>query len=524
MKLLDERFVYDEISDNNHMTVNNTFYDSPMISRKERNRRKASIKVSKRKKGKRYKKKTYFLKVNLDLKEKNKYIVIITATLAAGAAISSHIYFKHHFYIGSTINCISVSGKSVQEAEKIIEESIENYSLTLQGRNGQTIVLSGRDFDLKYNPNKIDEIQYIKESQNESFWIKSLFKDENKDGNNILVTYNEELLDKLVDNSDLFNEDNVIKPENPKFVYENNEFQIRDEVYGNKIKKDVLIDEIKKSILCGKENLDIEELNCYEEPDFTKSSDKAVKIKNILNQYKNAQIKYSFGDHEEILDMSTMGNWIEIDDNFNESINEDKVKEFVNKLADKYDTVGKERSFTSTSGRTVTVSGGDYGFKIDRTAEVEQIINDLKERKAVQREPVYEQKAINSITDDIKKTCVEIDLTNQHLWFYKDGNIITQGDIVSGSIANGTITPEGTYKLKYKAKDSVLVGEDYRSPVSFWMPFNGNIGMHDASWRSTFGGKIYVSSGSHGCVNLSYRLANDIFYNIEEGTPIVCYY
>ena len=90
-------------------------------------------------------------------------------------------------------------------------------------------------------------------------------------------------------------------------------------------------------------------------------------------------------------------------------------------------------------------------------------------------------------------------------------------------MANGTITPEGTYKLKYKDKDSVLVGENYRSPVSFWMPFNGNIGMHDASWRYSFGGQIYMTNGSHGCVNLPYSLANDIFYNIDEGTPIICY-
>ncbi|MGN0144304.1 MAG: L,D-transpeptidase family protein, partial [Clostridium sp.] len=225
-----------------------------------------------------------------------------------------------------------------------------------------------------------------------------------------------------------------------------------------------------------------------------------------------------------VLDMSTMSDWIDIDDDYNTSVDEEKVKEFVNSFADKYDTVGKARTFTGTNGREVTVSGGDYGFKIDRPAESEQLINDFNGKQIVQREPVYSQKGINSVINDIEKTYVEIDLTNQHLWFYKDGNIVTQGDIVSGCLATGNKTPAGTYKLKYKAKDSVLVGENYRSPVSFWMPFNGNIGMHDASWRSRFGGNIYVSGGSHGCVNIPYSLAKVIFNNIDEGTPIICYY
>lgn len=56
------------------------------------------------------------------------------------------------------------------------------------------------------------------------------------------------------------------------------------------------------------------------------------------------------------------------------------------------------------------------------------------------------------------------------------------------------------------------------------MPFNGGIGIHDAIWRSQFGGNIYKTNGSHGCVNAPPYLAQKIFENIEPGTPIVCYY
>ena len=148
--------------------------------------------------------------------------------------------------------------------------------------------------------------------------------------------------------------------------------------------------------------------------------------------------------------------------------------------------------------------------------EINQIKHDIEGKKPVSRKPVYSKTALGDVTNDIGSTYVEINMSKQHLWFYKDGALVTEGDVVTGNVGNGTATPEGTYSLKYKAKDSVLVGEGYRSPVSFWMPFIGNsIGLHDASWRSEFGGEIYKTSGSHGCVNLPYSLAQSIYKDEE---------
>jgi lipoprotein-anchoring transpeptidase ErfK/SrfK len=87
----------------------------------------------------------------------------------------------------------------------------------------------------------------------------------------------------------------------------------------------------------------------------------------------------------------------------------------------------------------------------------------------------------------------------------------------------GYATPKGVYRLKYKQKNTVLRGEDYAVPVTFWMPFNGGVGLHDASWRSVFGGSIYETNGSHGCVNMPYNVAKPIFDNIDVNTPVICY-
>ncbi len=99
-----------------------------------------------------------------------------------------------------------------------------------------------------------------------------------------------------------------------------------------------------------------------------------------------------------------------------------------------------------------------------------------------------------------------------------------ESDFVSGNHAKGYDTPSGAYPLTYKQKDATLKGENYRTPVSYWMPFNGNIGMHDAKWRSSFGGQIYMTNGSHGCVNLPPAVAKVIFQNISTGDPVLCYH
>jgi lipoprotein-anchoring transpeptidase ErfK/SrfK len=118
---------------------------------------------------------------------------------------------------------------------------------------------------------------------------------------------------------------------------------------------------------------------------------------------------------------------------------------------------------------------------------------------------------------------VEINITRQHVWFYKNGKLITQGDVVTGDPNKGYSTNVGTYMLNYKEKESTLRGANYEAKVTYWMPFNGNIGIHDASWRYSFGGEIYKRNGTHGCINSPLYLAKAIFENIEEGTPIICY-
>ena len=178
-----------------------------------------------------------------------------------------------------------------------------------------------------------------------------------------------------------------------------------------------------------------------------------------------------------------------------------------------YDTVGAARNFKTSIGKIVEVKGGLYGWKINRADETKALLENIKLGKVLEKEPIYIQKALSRDENEIGNTYVEINITRQRLWFYKNGKLITQGAVVTGNPNKGYSTMLGTYMLNYKQKGAILIGPDYEAEVTYWMPFFGNIGIHDASWRYSFGGDIYKINGTHGCVNVPIYLAKRIFDN-----------
>ena len=118
---------------------------------------------------------------------------------------------------------------------------------------------------------------------------------------------------------------------------------------------------------------------------------------------------------------------------------------------------------------------------------------------------------------------MELNLTAQHLFVIKNGTKVLESDFVSGNVSRNWTTPPGAFPLTYKTRNATLKGEGYSTPVSYWMPFNGGIGLHDAPWRNAFGGQIYKTSGSHGCINLPPAIAKQLYEYVDIGFPVLCY-
>ena len=178
----------------------------------------------------------------------------------------------------------------------------------------------------------------------------------------------------------------------------------------------------------------------------------------------------------------------------------------------------------TTLGDTVEVKGGDWGWWLNQKESANKLIEYIDSDKyRFDGEFVWLQEAVSNGDKDYFNY-VEIDLTNQHLYMYKDNELVGDWDIVSGNPNKGNNTPGGTYSLTYKDYEAVLRGPGYASPVTYWMPFNGGIGMHDATWQSKFGGTRYKTHGSHGCINMPLSGAKTVFENIDNSFAIICYW
>lgn len=452
-------------------------------------------------------------------KQSAKKIILITVIIII-IYICMSLFFKSHFYFGTIINGINISGKTVDMAEKTINSKVAAYNISLEERNNAVENITGKEINLKYNKNEI--LDNIINKQNSGIWIYEIFKNKNYIYDK-MFNYDVELLKEKFEKLNCLNDEKIIEPKSASLKFNGMKYEIINEVYGNKVKKDELFNNIKEAIKDGKLKINIEEAKCYEKPIYTSNSLELIEAKKICDKYVSSKIVYTFDEVTETIDGGLISCWIAIDENLNVKIDKEKIKEYVQGLSERYDTYGKTRIFTTSIGKEIEVKGGNYGFRMDKDKEYIELINAIESGQSIVKEPVYIQKGKNRGDNDIGRTYVEVNITRQQLWFYKDGELVTRGSVVTGNVGRGWKTPNGTYVLNYKQKDAVLRGDNYASKVKYWMPFNGNIGLHDASWRGAFGGNIYKNDGTHGCVNLPSYLAKKIFENIEEGTPVICY-
>ena len=155
----------------------------------------------------------------------------------------------------------------------------------------------------------------------------------------------------------------------------------------------------------------------YEKPKVT-SDDELLKERiTKIQSFFGAEITYDMGMDKEVVDQSVISSWIVVDEDYNISFDEEKVAAYVQSLASKYNTYGDEREFLTSKGDTVPIGGRDYGWVIDKEAEREQLLQEVKNGEVKTREPVYSQTAVSRNKDDIGNTYIEIDDTDQHMWY-----------------------------------------------------------------------------------------------------------
>ena len=448
-------------------------------------------------------------------------LAIIVALLCVGNS-----YYKKHFIKGTFINDIDVSDMDVDG----LESRMRAYELKIRERTKTggyiTEVITGDQIGVTVG--NMEEVSQILQQQN---IFKAIFRTLAKKTQHYqigqLYRYVDEALERAIDGLQGFSEEFWEPPVDAtltEYIPETG-YQIVPESQGNQLKEAQTRQAIKEAVDGLVTEIDPEALGLYEEPTVYRDDERLIALLPQLKKYTDVVINYQFGETTERIDGSLIDTWLIVDeDTFQVRLSREAVDEFVVSLRKKYDTIFRDRSFMTSYGKTVTVSGGDYGWWMDYSKEQQELYDMLERGESGERTPVYYQTAAAYGSRDYGDTYVEVNLTAQHLFLYVDGVKVLESDFVSGNAARQFDTPEGVYGITYKEQDAVLVGEDYETPVSFWMPFNGNIGLHDAIWRDAFGADLYLTRGSHGCINLPYRVAKDIYRYVSKGTAVICYH
>lgn len=429
-------------------------------------------------------------------------------------------YYEEHFFPNTEVNGVLVEGLTPKEAAVRILEGLSEYELTVQSRSGDEVI---RGSEIGLQAECTDELKAIIREQNPYGWGKGLMSPK---AYQISADpfFEEERLKKRTEELACFRGDLAVGPENARIsdYIPGTGYEIIPEVQGQKLDGTKGYQAVEAAVKRLDTTVDLDAAGCYLAPEILSNDVLLEQRCAEKNRMIQTAVVYQFGENQEILDGEITHQWIQTGEDGSFYWEEQMIAQYVSDLASRYNTSGTSRYFQTSYGPTVKVSG-PYGWKINEKEETDQLIKILEAGESQTREPVYAAKGASYSGADYGNTYAEVNLTAQHLFFYQDGKKVLESDFVSGNVRKNHTTPPGIFGLSYKQRDAVLKGEGYASPVDFWMPFHGGIGFHDASWRSSFGGSIYKTNGSHGCINMPYAKAEELYNLVYPNVPVICY-
>lgn len=428
-------------------------------------------------------------------------------------------FFTKDKMIGNIkINNIDCSFKTYEDISKSLESSIDIPELSITNGEKELIKLNVSQY-CKFTYN-VEEIKKINEAI--PFYERLLFPvfDFSKTLEPIVDIDEEKLNECLI----AANGKNMPKNAYIAFDKKSKEFYIEPETVGDILETEDATKIISDAIINNETTVDISK--AYVKAGITKDNEELIAKTKELNENTNFTITYIVDDEEIVVDKSIFYDWYEKDengvpylDNEKYAINEEKVRTYLGKIANKYNNTVV--NFTTHDKQEIEITNGSLISELDIDKETNQLIKDINTQKDVKRDFIWKSKGL--VNKEVDDTYVEVSIDKQHLWYYVDGKVLLESNIVSGTL-NTNDTNKGAWYIISKKESTYLTGPSWKTWVDYWMPFNKDgEGLHDASWRNKFGGNIYKTDGSHGCVNLPVEFAKDLYDVIEINTPVIVY-
>ena len=316
------------------------------------------------------------------------------------------------------------------------------------------------------------------------------------------LSFDEDILQNLLSEKKIRNVDANI-------VFENNTWQLVPERIGLQFDEVEVSKRIMQAIEDGETEVDCIDLQILPEvvaTDLVDDFDKVAWLNDWQFTYQDGSGIYGYELSEFV-------------DNYRLKLPENYIEDFVSELHSRFDTTTDSYTFTTPDGETSkTVPYKTFGLTLKDSDEVEAINEALDSKSSVTMR-IPSMSGYEDIGDD--KILISID--DQHIWVYFDGELWNESDVVTGR-QNVHDTPKGVFYITECINGKYLRGADYKTWVNKWMRLtNSGIGLHDATWRSSFGGNIYTYNGSHGCINLPKKFAYDLYEHAYVGLPVIIY-
>nr|WP_314277055.1 cell wall-binding repeat-containing protein [uncultured Peptostreptococcus sp.] len=243
-----------------------------------------------------------------------------------------------------------------------------------------------------------------------------------------------------------------------------------------------------------------------------------MKLENLILQYNIGGVK------KDVLGSQFLTT-AKIDPSFNIDYDMNMIQYTLKNLEN--DSVSGQNgdSYAYWKDGNVTIERQNQIKKIDIGYEANRLLSILK--SGVSKFDISPKYLIKNDTNipsnavNLGKKYVEVDLTKQKMLLKENGYEKMATPVVTGNPNKGMATPPGIFKVNKMMKNAVLRGPGYASPVKYWVPFNGSIGIHDSYWQPVYGGSRYLYAGSHGCVNTPLANMSYLYSKINVGTPVI---
>lgn len=436
------------------------------------------------------------------------------------------------FYAGTTVNSVDVSGLTAEEAESKLAALAADYSLKVTFADTEE-TLEGQQVALEVNPK--NQLAALVKKQN-----KTLKAETSSEGleltDDSLFLYDEAAVSDLISSWTELTELSGVEAMDASLVYNQNmgAFAVEPETVGGTIDPDALVSAIEEDLQTLTTSLNAVETGLYGREIRVADSDEMQQALSDANDKLRLKLTYTYSVPsadiygKETINFDQLSQWLYVEnDGITIGVEQEQLQNYCSEMYEAYSVHDNATSqFVTTGGDFVQVDVPACDETVDTDALFNDIVSAIDHMESGERQAPYASTSAGiSGTTDLGGSYIEVDMDSQYLWLYKDHQVVAEGAICSGDVATGCATPGGLYTIKSMETDRWLNGADYHDWVSYWMPFNGGIGLHDATWRSEeeFGGNIYLESGSHGCINMPLDLARQVFENVDVGFYVILY-